>query len=93
MEKLLAITSTVEQFVVLSQEPNTIGHSVVGLNKGHSIINGLVERPRAYVYCHKDLKAWQVDALCSRDTAACIIDTTDAKNKKILFVVFTGREG
>ena len=86
MEKLSSLLSKTKDFVVLGQEPSSYGYNVCGLNKFHTLIQAPVHKPRAYLYCHKDLNAWPVDSLCSRDVAACIIDTNTKPSKKLLVV-------
>ena len=73
-------------FLVLGQEPSCVGGSVTGLNRHHTVIQYSSESPRAYVYCHKQLNAWPVQELCSKDTAACIIKTNN-KNVGTLLIM------
>ena len=73
-------------FIVLGQEPSTNGFNITGLNRGHKIIQASVDKPRAYIYCHKSMNAWPVEELCTRDLAVCIINTFDPKITKLLVI-------
>ena len=85
-ENIYNRVTKLDSFLLLGQEPSVFGHNIIGLNKRHTIVQAPVDKPRAYIYCHKALNAWPVEELCTRDSAACIIDTNDPKTGRILAV-------
>ena len=72
-ENISTHTASLNSFIVLGQEPSCHGYNVTGLNTRHTIVQGNVEKPRTYIYCHKMLNAWPIQNLCTKDTAACLI--------------------
>ena len=84
-ENIARLTGKAKSFLVLGQEPSSYGFNVTGLNTRHTIIQSAVEKPRAYVYCHKNLNAWQTNELCSRDSAACLIESKERSLGNLLF--------
>ena len=64
-EEITMLAQKTEAFCILGQEPSTCGFNVTGINSQHTIIQAAVDRPRSYISCHKDLKAWPVENLCS----------------------------
>ena len=85
-ENISRITGVANSFMVLGQEPSSYGSSVTGLNPRHTVVQAATERPRAYIYCHKNLNAWQMNELCSKDTAACIVESKERGLGTLLFV-------
>ena len=49
-EYIAHMTDKMDTFVVLGQEPSCVGFNITGLNRGHTIIQGAVDKPRTYVY-------------------------------------------
>ena len=45
-----------------------------------------MDRPRSYIYAHKNLNIWPIDSLTTRDVATCIIDPPRGFSNKILIV-------
>ena len=76
----------VDNFCILGSETSTYGFNVTGINARHTLIQGAADRPRAYISCHKNLKALPVENLCSRDDAIAIIDLHMARAGKLLVV-------
>ena len=91
--EIMRLAESERSFCILGQEPSTFGFNVTGLNSGHTIIQAPTERPRAYIACHKLLKAWPVEDLCSRDVAVAIIDSgmKDAGKLLVTSVYWDGR--
>ena len=85
-ENIARLVGKSNSFLVLGQEPSSHGFNVTGLNTRHTIIQSATEKPRAYVYCHKNLNAWQMNELCSRDTAACLVASNERSLGNLLFV-------
>ena len=83
-ELITNLTEGKNRFVILGQEPSTFGCQVTGVNNKHSMIYADTEKPRSYVCVSKNLNAWAVEHLCSRDVATCIINTDSRGSKKIL---------
>ena len=73
-----------ELFLVLGQEPSTFGCGITGLNNRHNKIHAVLERPRAYIYMHRDITAWPLDHLCSQDVATALLDFKTEGQSKIL---------
>ena len=85
-EEITLLAQKVDNFCILGSEPSTYGFNVTGINTRHTLIQGAADRPRAYISCHKNLKAWPVENLCSRDVAVAIIDSHMARAGKLLVV-------
>ena len=68
-EKLALYCDNSDLFLELGQEPSTFGCGITGLNNRHNKTHAVTDRPRAYIYTHKDLITWPLDHLCSRDVA------------------------
>ena len=83
-EEITSLAQKTEAFCILGQEPSTYGFNVTAINSQHTIIQAATDRPRSYISCHKDLRAWPVENLCSRDVATAIIDTHDSEAGKVL---------
>ena len=83
-EEITSLAQRTKAFCILGQEPSTFGFNVTGINSGHTLIQAATDRPRAYISCHKELNAWPVENLCSRDVATAIIDTHEAESGKLL---------
>ena len=85
-EAVTYISDKLGSFCILGQEPSTYGFNVTGINSRHTLVQAPVEKPRAYLVCHKGLNAWPVENLCSKDVACAIIDTKLQDVGKILAV-------
>ena len=83
-ELITNLTESQKQFVILGQEPSTFGYNVTGVDNNNMIIQGASDKPRSYVCVSKNLNAWAIEHLCSRDVATCIINTKSISSKKIL---------
>ena len=68
----------------MGQEPSTYGCGITGLNNRHTKTYCVTDKPRAYIYTHKDLKTWPLDHLCSRDVASSLLDFNKEGFSKIL---------
>ena len=75
-ERIANYCDNSESFIVLGQEPSTFGCGITGLNNRHNKTYAVMERPRAYIYTHKNLTTWPLDHLCSRDVASLLLDST-----------------
>ena len=85
-ELIANMTDKMDSFVVIGQEPSSYGFNITGLNWRHVIIQGAVEKPRTYIYAHKDIHTWPIEQLCTKDVTACIIDTHNPGTGKALVV-------
>ena len=56
-KEITQLAQKVPSFCILGQEPSTHSFNVTGLNTQHAIIQAAVDRPRAYISCHKHLNA------------------------------------
>ena len=83
-EKIAHYCDKAELFLVLGQEPSTFGCGITGLNNRHTKTYCVTDKPRAYIYTHKDLKTWPLDHLCSRDVASSLLDFNKEGYSKIL---------
>ena len=90
-ESTSRIASNLNSFCVLGSEPSTVGFNITGLNKTHKIIQAAIDKPRAYIYCHKNLEIWPVEELTTRDTAACVINSQHGKKILALSIYWDGR--
>ena len=83
-EKLAYYCDKLPSFLVLGQEPSMVGMTITGLNGRHARVHGLVQRPRAYVYLHKNIRTWPLDHLCDQDVAATLLDLGKQGGDRIL---------
>ena len=91
--EIMRLAESEELFCILGQEPSTFGFNVTGLNSAHTIVQAAVDKPRSYLACHKQLKVWPVENLCSRDVAVAIIDPgiRDARKLLVASLYWDGR--
>ena len=85
-EEIMRLAESTTPFCIIGQEPSTYGYNVTGLNSRHTIVQAAVDKPRSYLVCHKQLGAWPVEDLCSRDVATAIIDPKIDEVGKLLLV-------
>ena len=83
-ERIANYCDNSESFIVLGQEPSTFGCGITGLNNRHNKTYAVMERPRAYIYTHKNLTTWPLDHLCSRDVASLLLDSNKESYGKLL---------
>ena len=83
-EEITRLAESTKSFCILGQEPSTFGYNVTGLNSRHTIVQAATDKPRSYIVCHKQLGAWPVEELCSRDVATAIIDSKMEEAGKLL---------
>ena len=83
-EKLAFYCDKRERFIALGQEPSTVENRITGLNRQHKIIAVSNEKPRAYVYLHRDIPNWPLDNLCTRDVATVLIDSPEEDKQRIV---------
>ena len=50
--------SRLNNFCVMGTEPSTNGFNITGLNRTHKLFQAAVDKPRAYIYCHRGINAW-----------------------------------
>lgn len=62
-QEIMRLAETSSSFCIMGQERSTYGFNVTGLNSRHTIIQAAVEKPRAYICCHKYLNVWPVESL------------------------------
>ena len=87
-KEITRLAQGTKAFCILGQEPSTYGFNITGLNTRHTIIQAAVDRPRAYISCHKLLNAWPVENLCSRDVATAIIDANMDSGKFLVVSLY-----